>query len=115
MVSIHPPSRSHSRMENTVKYPPTQVGGNLLKPRPSRLFVFLGLWLVTLPTYPRGAQAAHDAEPQTLPTSEVVRANKRLRVTKNILAFLTLLVNKNIGAVFPPLNEFTGCHTEDKR
>ncbi len=48
-----------------VKYPPTKVGG-LLKPLHSRLFVFLGLWLVTLPTYPRGAQAAHDAEPQTL-------------------------------------------------
>jgi len=97
-----------------VKYPPTKVGG-LLKPLHSRLFVFLGLWLVTLPTYPRGAQAAHDAEPQTLPTSEVVRANKRLRVTKSILAFLTLFVNKNIGAVFPPLNEFRGFHTEDKR
>ncbi|MCE2416470.1 hypothetical protein J4G07_21025, partial [Candidatus Poribacteria bacterium] len=87
----------------------------LLKPRHSRLFVFLGLWLVTLPTYPQGAQAAHDAEPQTLPTSEVVQTNKRLRVTKNILAFLTLFVNKNIGAVFPPLNEFRSFHTEDKR
>ena len=52
--------------KDLVKYPPTKVGG-LLKPRHSRLFVFLGLWLVTLPTYPRGAQAAHDAEPQTLP------------------------------------------------
>ena len=53
-------------------------------------------------------------EPQTLPTLEVAQANKRLRVTRSIVAFLTSNVNtKKKGAGFPPQSKEWGFQPED--